>query len=50
MKFRALKGHGNIYKFHLNRIFFYGAFKYGDGGKFRGYVGTNTEPLWVQFL
>jgi hypothetical protein len=23
------------------------AFEYGDGAKFLGYVGTNTEPLRV---
>jgi len=30
-------------------ILFDEAFKYGDGAKFWGYVGTNTEPLCVQF-
>jgi hypothetical protein len=26
------------------------ALKYGDGTKFWGYVGTNVEPLGVEFL
>jgi hypothetical protein len=25
------------------------AFEYGDGAKFRGGVGTNSDPLSVQF-
>jgi hypothetical protein len=25
------------------------AFKYGDGKKFLGYLGTNAEPLCVDF-
>jgi hypothetical protein len=30
-------------------ILFQEAFKYGDGVKFLGYVGTNAEPLCVEF-
>jgi hypothetical protein len=30
-------------------ILFYEAFKYDDGSKFWGYVGTNTEPPCVEF-
>jgi hypothetical protein len=26
-------------------IFFHGAFEYGDGAKFWGYVGANSKPL-----
>jgi hypothetical protein len=29
--------------------FFDGAFEYVDGAKFCGYVGTNAEPLSVEF-
>jgi hypothetical protein len=36
--------HGQGYKFYLSIVLFYEAFKYGDGEKFRGYVGTNAEP------
>jgi hypothetical protein len=30
-------------------ILFEAVFKYGDGEKFWGYVGINTEPLSVEF-
>jgi hypothetical protein len=30
-------------------ILFHEAFNYGDGAKFRGYVGTIPEPLSVEF-
>jgi hypothetical protein len=30
-------------------VLFDEAFKYGDGSKFWGYVGTNTEPHYVEF-
>jgi hypothetical protein len=29
--------------------FFHEAIKYGNGMKFGGYVGTNAEPLCVEF-
>jgi hypothetical protein len=34
--------------FISNIIFFDEAFKYGDGAKVWGYVGTNAEPLCVE--
>jgi hypothetical protein len=43
------------YAFHLNRYFiwlvilFDEDYKYGDGAKYSSYVGTNTEPLFVEF-
>jgi hypothetical protein len=30
-------------------MFFGGAFEYGGGSKFWGYVGINPELLWVEF-
>jgi hypothetical protein len=30
-------------------IFSHGAFEYGVGSKFRGYVESNAEPLCVEF-
>jgi hypothetical protein len=35
--------------FILIIIFFDGVFEYGGDSKFWGYVGTNTELLWVEF-
>jgi hypothetical protein len=49
MKFYTVKVHGHNYKFILITDFFDSAFKYGDGAKFWGYVGTNVELLWIKF-
>jgi hypothetical protein len=49
MKFGAVKDHGHTYKLYLNKFLFDTIFKYGDGAIFSGYVGTNSEPLCVDF-
>jgi hypothetical protein len=46
--FRAVKDLGHIYKFYLNIIFCNEGFRYGNVAKFRSYVGTNGEPLYVK--
>jgi hypothetical protein len=47
MKFRTVKGHGRTYKFFWIIVFLNETFKYGDGAKFRGYVGTDSDLLCV---
>jgi hypothetical protein len=47
MKYGTVKDREHTYKFYFNR-YFYEGFKYGDGTKFWGYVGTRTEPLCVE--
>jgi hypothetical protein len=41
----TVKDCGHIYEIYMNNFLFDKAFNYGDGTKFYGYVGTNSEPL-----
>jgi hypothetical protein len=45
MKFGAVKDYGQTYNFYL----YYDTIKYGNGVKFLGYFGTNTELLCIEF-
>lgn len=44
MKCGTVKDHGQSYKLRFNRYFLD-----GYGAKFWGFVGTNSEPLFVEF-
>jgi hypothetical protein len=48
VKFGTVRDHRHIYKF-LIFILRGECFKYSDGAKFWGYVGANSEPLYVEF-
>jgi hypothetical protein len=50
MNFGVVRDHGHTCKCYLNPFLFDAVFKYGDGAKFRGYVGINAEPLCAEFF
>jgi hypothetical protein len=48
-KFRAVKDYGHAYTFCVNHCFIRRSVSIRRWNEFLGYVGTNAEPLCVEF-